>query len=135
MYLLNLSPDARQQVPELLFTFHNVSIKSRKRPDVRIRPRPLHSTMYLLNLLGIVCITLCSLSLHSTMYLLNLSVLSMLIVLFIPLHSTMYLLNLLLRMVMVQLQLPLHSTMYLLNHNQLSREAAREQLYIPQCIY
>ena len=53
------------------FTFHYVSIKSKKSNEEIANEVHLHSTMYLLNPEDITPKTITQVNLHSTMYLLN----------------------------------------------------------------
>ena len=94
MYLLNLEESVKSLHHRIEFTFHYVSIKSKKHFDVDAFLIYLHSTMYLLNPIR---------DNRGTMFFTNL-------------HSTMYLLNQSRAMINVQAKYNLHSTMYLLNH-------------------
>ena len=95
------------------FTFHNVSINTRKQTRQKSANYSLHSTMFLL--------------IHEKKTILMLSECS--------LHSTMFLLILLMAKNMTRNYCSLHSTMFLLIQTAYNYCLQYNELYIPQCFY
>ena len=114
MFLLKPTRRALPASGSPLFTFHNVSIKTKDCPSIPRVHIALHSTMFLLKPIAGLFVNATDCTLHSTMFLLKLAAIAFARATDYALHSTMFLLKHGVRRFSQQQSATLHSTMFLL---------------------
>ena len=118
MFLLKPTRRALPASGSPLFTFHNVSIKTKDCPSIPRVHIALHSTMFLLKPIAGLFVNATDCTLHSTMFLLKLAAIAFARATDYALHSTMFLLKPEFIIAIACSGDALHSTMFLLKPNE-----------------